>query len=55
MPNQYETTEGVLIEFANSIKEIDGKSFQVTEAIIEDPETHEINHIDYRLVKQFVE
>lgn len=55
MPNQYETTEGVLIEFANSIKEIDGKPFQLTEAIIEDPETHEINHIDYRLVKQFVE
>ena len=55
LPNQYETAEGVLIEFANSIKEIDGKSFQVTEAIIEDIETHEIKLIDYRLLKQFVE
>ena len=46
LPNQYETAEGVLIEFANSIKEIDGKSFQVTEAIIEDIETPEIKLID---------
>ena len=55
LPNQYEMAEGILIEFANSIKEIDGKPLQVTEAIVEDHETYEIKHIDYRLVKQFVE
>ena len=55
LPNQYEMAEGILIEFANSIKEIDGKPLQVTEAIVEAPETYEIKHIDYRLVKQFVE
>ena len=54
MPNQYETAEGILHEFAGSIKEIDGKPFQVTEAIIEDPETGDVKYIDYRLIKRFV-
>ena len=26
MPNQYETAEGILLGFANSIKEIEGKT-----------------------------
>lgn len=54
MPNQYETAEGILHEFTGSIKEIDGKPFQVTEAIIEDPETGDVKYVDYRLIKRFV-
>lgn len=55
MPNQYETAEGVLLEFANSTREIDSKAFQVTEAIIEDLKTHEVKTIDYHLIKCFIE
>lgn len=55
MPNQYETAEGILHEFAGSIKEVDGDAFQVTDAIIEDPVTGEVKCVDYRLIKRFVE
>lgn len=55
LPNQYETAEGIFHGLGNSIRFIDGKPFQVSEAIIEDPETHEIKIIDYRLIKCFIE
>lgn len=54
MPNQYDTAVGILHEFAASIKEVDGKAFQVTDAIIEDPENGDVKCVDYRLIKRFV-
>ena len=55
LPNQYETAEGIFHGLGYSIRFIEGNPFQETEAIIEDPKTHEIKRIDYRLLKQFVE
>lgn len=54
MSNQYDTAVGILHEFAGSIKEVDGKAFQVTDAIIEDPENGDVKCVDYRLIKRFV-
>ncbi|GHV02012.1 hypothetical protein FACS1894159_10520 [Bacteroidia bacterium] len=51
-PNQYDTTKGVLLGFGHIIKYIDGKPYQITEAIIEDPNTKWISHIDYQLLKK---
>jgi len=54
MPNQYETAEGFLLDFAHRVIYENGKPYQITEAVIENPETHEIKRIDYRLLKQFI-
>jgi len=54
MPNQYETAEGFLLTFAHNVRYVDEKPFQITEAVIENLETHEIKCIDYRLLKEFL-
>ena len=54
VPNQNETAEGLFVGLSSRIQCVDGKPFQITEALIEDPQTHEIKRIDYRLLKEFV-
>lgn len=53
-PNQYDTAEGILLGFGYRIIFKEEHPFQITEAIIENPQTGEIKHIDYQLLKNSI-
>ncbi len=53
MEGQYDENEGLLVSFAHKVQWIDGRPFQITEAVIEDLQTGEIKHIDYNQLKNF--
>lgn len=54
-PEQFKTKQGVLHGFGHRITHLNGQPMQITDAIIEDPETHEFRYIEYNRVVKFVD
>jgi hypothetical protein len=53
MKDQYKTDEGLFIGLAYRIQNKDNLPMQVTYALIEDPQTHKIIHVDPQLFTEF--